>query len=228
MRNLKYGFLKFSVGSLGVGDFERDVDLLLAKLRSGLDKDMEEKLNTLRDRLVQLRKQNVVKINHTVMELVCAKHLILKGYDVDVERPLNGGLTCDLYGVKGYGTLILEVETGFVPPQHALDPMTYCKARIASKIARYSNYADKFVLGTPPHYIIQILPSFTKAPRYRSLKELEEIKRLCDLYYKNPPVNLDEIRNARLHSIYVIDVEALTTREMEPSSYWNNTLSSRY
>lgn len=211
-----------------MGDFERDLDLLLTKLTSGLDKAMEEKLKTLRDRLIQLREQNVVKINHTVMELVCAKHLILKGYDVDVERPINGGLTCDLYGVKGYGTLIIEVETGFVPPHHALDPMTYSKARIASKIARYSNYADKFVLGTPPHYIMQIPPSFTKAPRYRSLEELEEIKRLCDLYYKNPPVSLNEIRNARLHSIYIIDVETLTTREMDPSSYSGNTTFWRY
>jgi len=211
-----------------MGDFERDLDLLLTKLTSGLDKAMEEKLKTLRDRLIQLRERNVVKINHTVMELVCAKHLILKGYDVDVERPINGGLTCDLYGVKGYGTLIIEVETGFVPPHHALDPMTYSKARIASKIARYSNYADKFVLGTPPHYIMQIPPSFTKAPRYRSLEELEEIKRLCDLYYKSPPVSLNEIRNARLHSIYIIDVETLTTREMDPSSYSSNTTFWRY
>lgn len=211
-----------------MGDFERDLDLLLAKLRSGVDSDLEEKLNTLRHRLVQLRKQNVVKINHTVMELVCAKHLILKGYDVDVERPINGGLTCDLYGVKGYGKLILEVETGFVPPQHALDPMTYSKARIASKIARYSNYADKFVLGTPPHYIMQIPPSFTKAPRYRSLEELEEIRSLCDLYYKNPPVSLNEIKNARLHSIYIIDVETLTTHEMDPGSYSGNTTFWRY
>jgi len=211
-----------------MGEFERDLDLLFEKLRGGVDKATEEKLSTLKDRLIKLRTQNVVKINHTVMEVVCAKHLILKGYDVDVERLIDGGLTCDLCGVKGYGTLIVEVETGFVPPDHALDPMTYCKARIASKIARYSNYADKFGLGTPPHYIIQIPPPFTKAPRYRSLEELEEIKSLCDLYYKDPPVSLDEIRNARLHSIYIIDVETLTTHEMDPSSYSNNTAFWRY
>ncbi len=162
------------------------------------------------------------------MELVCAKHLISKGYDLDVERLADGGLTYDLCGVKGYGTLIVEVETGFVPPEHALDPMTYCKARIASKIARYSNYADKFGIGTPPHYIVQIPPSFTKAPRFRSSEELEEIKRLCDLYYKDPPVSLDEIKNARLHSIYIIDVDTLTTHEMDPTSYSDNTIFWKY
>lgn len=211
-----------------MGAFERDLDLLLTKLSNGVDKVAENKLSTLRDRLIQLRKQNVVKINHTVMELVCAKHLISKGYDLDVERLADGGLTYDLCGVKGYGTLIVEVETGFVPPEHALDPMTYCKARIASKIARYSNYADKFGIGTPPHYIVQFPSSFTKAPRFRSSEELEEIKRLCDLYYKDPPVSLDEIKNARLHSIYIIDVDTLTTHEMDPTSYSDNTIFWKY
>jgi len=209
-------------------EFERDLNSLLTKLRDGVDKPVEEKLKALKDRLVQLRERNLVKISHSVMELVCAKHLILKGYDVDVERPINGSLICDLCGAKGYGTLIVEVETGFVPPEHALDPMTYCKARIASKIARYSNHADKFGIGTPPHYIMQIPASFTKAPRHRSPKELEEIKSLCDVYYKEPPVSFDEIRNARLHSICIIDVEKLAAREIDPSSYLDETVFWRY
>lgn len=211
-----------------MGVFERDLDLLLARLKDGVNETMKEKLNALRDALIQLRQENVVKINHTVMELVCAKHLILKGYEVYAERLLNGSLTCDLYGVKGYGTLVIEVETGFVPPKHALDPMTYCKARIASKIARYSNYADKFGLGTPVHYVMQIPSAFAKAPRDRSKKELEEIKKLCDLYYTDPPVSYTEIRNARLHVIYVIDVDGLTIRETDPPTYMDKVLPWRY
>jgi len=156
------------------------------------------------------------------MELVCAKHLILKGYEVDVEHPLEGGLTCDLHGVKGYGTLIVEVETGFVPPDHALDPATYCKARIASKITRYGNHSDKFVLSVPPYYILQIPPALTKPSRDRKPEELKKIKSRCDLYYKNPPVSLDEIKNARLHAIYVIDVDGVTVREVDPSTYVEN------
>ena len=205
-----------------MGEFERDLDLLLARLRGGVNKAAEEKLNALKDRLIQLREENLVKINHTVMELVCAKHLILKGYDVDVERPLEGGLTCDLYGVKGYGTLIVEVETGFVPPEHALDPATYCKARIASKITRYSNHSDKFALAAPPYYILQIPLALTKPPRYRKMEELREIKSRCDLYYKNPPVSLVEIKNARLHTIYIIDMDKAAVGEIEPSAYVNN------
>jgi hypothetical protein len=202
--------------------FDRDLGILLARLNKNADKDTKEKLNKLKDRLINLNEENVVKINHSVMELVCAKHLILKGYEVDVERPLERGLICDLYGTKGFGSLIVEVETGFVPPNHALDPATYCKARIASKITRYGNHSEKFALGVPPYYILQIPPALTRPPRGRKSEELREIKSRCDLYYKNPPVSLDEIRNARLHAIYVIAVDDVTVRELDPSTYVEN------
>ena len=202
--------------------FDRDLGILLKRLNKSTDEETKKKLYRLKDRLIRLNEENVVKINHSVMELVCAKHLILKGYEVDVERPLEGGVICDLYGVKGFGSLIVEVETGFVPPEHALDPATYCKARIASKITRYGNHSEKFALGVPPYYILQIPPALTKPPRDRKSEELREIKSRCDLYYKNPPVSLDEIRNARLHTVYVIDVDGVTVREVDPSTYVEN------
>jgi hypothetical protein len=208
--------------------FDRDLGVLLTRLNKDADMETKEKLSMLKDRLIHLNEENIVKINHSVMELVCAKHLILKGYEVDVERPLEGGLTCDLYGVKGYGVLIVEVETGFVPPNHALDPATYCKARIASKITRYSNHSDKFALGVPPYYILQIPPALTKPPRGRKSEELREVKSRCDLYYKNPPVSLDEISNARLHTIYVTDVDGVTVREVDPSTYVENKVRFGY
>ncbi len=202
--------------------FNRDLSILLTRLNKNADKDTKEKLNKLKDRLINLNEENIVKINHSVMELVCAKHLIMKGYEVDVERLIERGLICDLYGTKGFGSLIVEVETGFVPPKHALDPATYCKARIASKITRYGNHSEKFALGVPPYYILQIPPALTKPPRGRKSEELREIKSRCDLYYKNPPVSLDEIRNARLHAIYVIAVDDVTVRELDPSTYVEN------
>jgi len=201
-----------------VEEFERDLNLLVERLNETSDEVTRKRLKALRDELIYLHSKRLVKINHSVMELVCAKHLILSGYEVEVERLLNG-LSCDLYAVKGLGRLIVEVETGFVPPDHALDPLIYCKARIASKIARYSNYADKFGLGTPPHYILPIPHTLIKPPRYRTLKELQEIKDLCDLYYSNPPVSLEEIRNARLHVIYVLDVDQATVWETDPTDY---------
>jgi len=198
--------------------FNRDLDILLTRLNNDTDGEEQKKLNFLKDKLIHLHEENVVKINHSVMELVCAKHLVLKGYDVDIERPVDG-LVCDLYGMKGLGSHIVEVETGFIPPRHALDPANYRKSRIASKIIRYGNHSDKFALGVPPYYMLQIPDILVKPPRDRTLKELKYLKKLCDLYYKNPPVSLDEIRNARIHMIYIIDVDEISTKEVDPATY---------
>lgn len=198
--------------------FNRDMEILLARLNSDTDEEAQKKLNVLRDKLIRLHEENVVKINHSVMELVCAKHLILRGYEVDIERPVDG-LVCDLYGVKGLGSHIVEVETGFIPPRHALNPANYRKSRIASKIIRYGNHSDKFALGVPPYYLLQIPDILVKPPRSRTPEDLKYLKTLCDLYYKNPPVSLDEIRNARIHTIYIIDVDEITIKEVDPATY---------
>jgi len=198
--------------------FDRDIEILATRLNRDADKETKKKLNVLMDKLIRLNDKNVVKINHSVMELVCAKHLILKGYEVDLERPIDG-LICDLYGVKGLGSHIVEVETGFIPPSHALDPANYRKSRIASKITRYGNHSDKFALGVPPYYMLQIPDILVKPPRDRTVEDLKYLKTLCDLYYRNPPVTLEEIRNARIHTIYIIDVDEVAIREVDPITY---------
>ncbi len=198
--------------------FDRDLEILVRRLNMDTNKEAQKKLNVLKANLIRLHEENVVKINHSVMELVCAKHLILKGYEVDIERPVDG-LICDLYGVKGLGSHIVEIETGFIPPSHALDPANYRKSRIASKIIRYGNHSDKFALGVPLYYLLQIPDILVKPPRDRTKEDLKYLKTLCDLYYKNPPVSLDEIRNARIHTIYIIDVNDIAIREVDPVTY---------
>jgi hypothetical protein len=199
--------------------FEEDLEFLLPKLSQDMQGKAKESLGKLRARLIELHKSNVVKINHSVMELVCAKHLIVKQYDVDIEHQLDATLICDLYATKGYGSLIVEIETGFIPPDHALDPSAYLSARIASKIIRYSNYAGKFALGVPPHYILPIPQVLTVPSRQRTIENLKDMKSLCDQYYLSPPVSLDEVKNAKLHVIYVIDVDNASIQEVEPETY---------
>ena len=201
-----------------VTKFEKDLSSLMKKLCLNIDKEVESKLMKLKNNLITLRSKNMVKINHSIMELVCAKYLLTDGYDVDVERFLDS-ISCDLYAQKGFGHMIVEVETGYVPPEHALDPLTYCRARIASKITRYSEYAEKFVLATPPHYIMQIPSALIKPPRSRLQEEIFEIKGLCDLYYKHPPVTIEEIKNARLQTNFIINVDTAKIIEVNPSDY---------
>ncbi|MBO3753454.1 MAG: hypothetical protein FGF51_00670 [Candidatus Brockarchaeota archaeon] len=199
--------------------FEEDVETLVDAIGRNVDQDIRRRLENLKNRLIELSRKGLVKINHSVMELVCAKHLMLKGYDVDVEHDLGNGLVCDVYAVRGHGTLAVEVETGYVPPENALDPELYCRARVASKITRYSVLVDKFGLGIPPYYVLQIPSSLVKPPRFRRSDEIIEVKSLCDLYYKNPPVGLEEIKNSRLHTVYVIDVAGDLVSEVDPEFY---------
>jgi len=204
--------------------FEQDLTALTSRLTLGVEKEVENKLNMLKDWLVKLHEENVVKINHSVMELVCAKQLILKGYEVQLEYPLNEVLTCDLYSVKGYGNFIVEIETGFIPPEYALCPLTYTSARLASKIIRYSSFAGKFALGMPPHYILPFPRALAKPPRKRTHEEIDAIKKLCDKYYQNPPVTEDEIQHARIQEIYIINVDQAKVHEIDPEAYMKRAL----
>jgi len=205
--------------------FGIDLDSLLLRLVPDRSDPAFAKLDAIRAKLVEMHKQNIVKINHSAMEVICAKHLISKGYEVDVEHPVDGTLVCDLFGVKGEGRAVVEIETGFVPPEHALDPTSYYSARVASKIARYSVFADKFSLGSPLYQVLPIPDLFLKPPRLRDRSEIEEAKTLCDHYYKNPPIALEEIAVARVHSVFLIDVDSRHVREFDPETYKESVLA---
>jgi hypothetical protein len=191
-------------------------------MSAGEPEEILERMNFVKNRLIDLYRRNLVKINHSAMELVCAKHLIRYGYTVDVEKQLTDILICDVYAEKGDGAAIVEIETGFIPPEHALDPLSYYAARIASKIARYSKYANQFVLATPPVSILPIPSLFRRPPRDRRPSEIKKVKVLCDKYYKNPPVTEDEILNARLHITYIINIDAGKVVEMDIDSYFEH------
>lgn len=199
--------------------FDEDLATLFHRISLKASPENLGKLDVVKSKLVELHHQNLVKINHSAMELVCAYYLILKGYDVTVEQQLDGSLVCDVFGVKGDGRAIVEVETGFIPPEHALDPSAFFTARITSKIARYSSHSNKFMLGVPPHCVLPVRSFFQKPPGRRDTAELKEAKELCDRYYRNPPISLDRIREARLHSVQVIDVDSGSVNEVDPETY---------
>ena len=202
--------------------FSGDVSALTEKMSLGESRDVIQRLNFVKFRLIDLYKRNIVKINHSTMELVCAKHLIRYGYSVDVERKLTDILVCDVFAKKGDGEAIVEIETGFIPPEHALDPISYYAARIASKIARYSRFGNQFVLATPPVCILPVPKIFRRPARFRSETELQQVKRLCDKYYLNPTVSLSEILNGRLHMIYIINIDEGKVIEMDIDSYFES------
>ena len=206
---------------MDVERFTADVTALSGKMTTGESSDIIKRMDFVRFRLIELYKRNIVKINHSAMELVCARHLIRYGYAVDVERQLNDILICDLYATKGEGAAIVEIETGFIPPEHALDPLSYYSARVASKIARYSKFANQFVLATPPVSVLPIPRIFRRPPRDRAREDIIMVKELCDKFYRNPPVSYGEILNSHLHMVYIINVDQGKVTEMDVDSYFD-------
>lgn len=199
--------------------FRDDVYEVTDSLRKSISEDDLPRLTYVRQRLIEMYQKNLVKINHSVLELICAANLILRGYSVEVEKEVTDILVCDLFAKKGGGTTIIEIETGFTPPEHALDTMDYFAARIMSKTARYSQHCSKFSLATPVIGLIPIPKIFLLPPNARKKDGVQKIKDLCDRFYKNPPISYDEIVNARLHSIYLINIDKHFAKELDPQGY---------
>ena len=203
--------------------FTDDVYTVAEKLTTGQAPEIKSKINFVRERLIELYKKNLVKINHSVLEIICASNLISHGYTVDIEKQLSNILVCDVFATKGDGTFIMEIETGFTPPDHALDTIDYYVARISSKIARYSKHCSKFALATPVVGILPIPKLFLNPPSDRKMEEVQRIKNLVDRFYKNPPIEIDDILNARLHSIYLINIDKGFAKQLDPYTYLDLT-----
>ncbi|MDA4119468.1 MAG: hypothetical protein OK436_02665 [Thaumarchaeota archaeon] len=204
---------------MDVRRFREDLYNLATRACVGDDQEVRLKVFAVADILVNLYRKNLVKINHSALELVCARSLIKEGYGVKVEHRLDKALVCDVMGERGDGAVIVEIETGFIPPEAALEPSAYARTRIASKIARYSPFAGKFALGATPSYVLDIPEFFVKPPRARSMDEAAKIKELTDVRYTKPPISIMELMQARLHLVLLIDVDSANTNELDPETY---------
>ena len=205
--------------------FRNDIFEMIDKLSKNLKENDVSKLNYVGQQLIGMYRKNLVKINHSVLELICASTLISRGYAVEVEKDVSEILVCDIYAKKGGGDTIIEIETGFTPPEHAMDTIDYFSARIMSKIARYSQHCSKFSLATPVVGILPISKIFLLPPNARKKEDVQKIKDLCDRYYKNPPITYDDILNAHLHSIYLINIDKGFAKELDPQGYVDLTNS---
>ena len=208
---------------MDVEKFQDDVYSITELLSEHLSPELTPKLNFVRQKLIEYYKKNLVKINHSILELICAADLISHGFSVDVEKTVSDILVCDLFGKKGDKTSIVEIETGFTPPEHALDTVDYYTARIVSKIARYSKHCDKFSLATPVVNILPISDIFLLSSNARKFDDVKKLKKLCDRFYKNPQIKLEDIQNAHIHSVYLINTDKGFAKEMDPELYLEMT-----
>ncbi|RLE90247.1 MAG: hypothetical protein DRJ49_00260 [Thermoprotei archaeon] len=203
---------------------KEELEVLETEIRKRVEPECHRKISKIRERILNLWRSGVIKSNHSIIEFVLGCYLISKGYDVEVEVGLSDGLVCDIYASNSGRVLVVEVETGFVPPEHALDPVNYRFARELSKIARYSKYADEFGIAVPPYHILQIPSIILKPAPKRTIEECKRLKTLLDLYYKNPPISIEDLKKARLDVIYVVTVDESSVIEFRPVDYIKMTM----
>jgi len=198
---------------------KRDIEVLVERLAERYGDGITPCLVGIGDKLLKLASEGLVKSNHSVMELVVAAFLASKGYEVDVEKELGKGLVCDVYGERDKESIIVEIETGFVPPSNALDPVRYRVAREISKVARYSRHADRFVMATPPYHVVYIPEFLVRKSDKRNESELISAKKLLDEYYRRPPISLEELRRAKVDYVYIVYVDELRVLEYSAKEY---------
>ncbi len=199
--------------------FEEDIRVIKEALQERYGSNNRRRIAEIAEKLIMLHRDNRIKVNHSVMEYVLAAYLIDRGYEVDLEHPLEDDLVADVIAWKRGRSMIIEVETGFTSPENALDPQAYLTSRIISKIARYSLHADEFSLATPIHNILQIPKILLKPVKKRKRSETQLLKRLCDQYYKTPEIAAEKLSKMRLHAIYLINVDLLEVTKLTPRKY---------
>ncbi len=196
-------------------------DIVVAASRTGAFNSIEHLIY----KLTRLYINGKVKTNHSVLEIVVAGYLAKKGYEyIDVEHVIDNKTICDIYAVKQGQKLIVEVETGYIPPSKALDPLGYLTARIIAKLARYKVYADQISVAVPPSFLAPIPPPLLKPPEERSVTELLELKKHVEEYY-GERIDLDSLAQLTLDTIMVVDVGKGFIHEVDPPTYYSQVSS---
>ncbi len=93
---------------------------------------------------------------HALLQYIVAVHLYRLGYDVQVEYGLPGGLRADVYAEAPWEELVVEVETGRVPPRLMVQYDSYMRARLAYKVLLYSVHAPTAL--AVPSYLEGFVP----------------------------------------------------------------------
>ncbi|MCS7125915.1 MAG: hypothetical protein NZ929_03285 [Aigarchaeota archaeon] len=204
--------------------FTEDILKIVEKAVSIYGVDIRNKLSRLSSKLIELHRMNRVKINHSIMEIVMGAYFIDRGYEVDVEADVGDKLIADVVAYDDKEKILVEIETGFTSPENALDPQSYLMARIVSKLARYSKHSDIFSFATPLHNVLQIPRVYLKPSKERRREEMMILKDLCDRYYSQPPITIEDIARPKIDSIYLINVDTLRVKKQSLKQYMKTTI----
>ncbi|MCE4616064.1 MAG: hypothetical protein F7C09_03250 [Aeropyrum sp.] len=101
--------------------------------------------------MARSRNGNGLRISrlHAAVQSIVAGWLEAQGFDASVEEFIGEDLVADVYAESPWGSIIVEVETGFIDPKAVATPERYLLAKILVKASRYSRYADAFAVAFP-------------------------------------------------------------------------------
>lgn len=116
---------------------------------------------------------------HALLQFIIALDLYRRGFDVSVEEPVDGGLKADVYAESPEGRVIVEVETGYVPPDRIYSLEDFLRFKIAFKAIAYSAHADLFIVATPSHITLPIPHELLKPIEDRDPLDVAKIKSLA-------------------------------------------------
>jgi hypothetical protein len=119
---------------------------------------------------------------HAMLQFLVALDLHRRGFDVSVEEPVDGGFKADVYAEGPTGRVIVEIETGYVPPDRMYELEGFLEAKVAFKAVAYSFYTDLFVVATPSHMSLSIPEELLKPIESRSVEDVIAIRELALRY----------------------------------------------
>ena len=89
---------------------------------------------------------------HATVQRIVASWLRGMGFNAMLEHCVDGVHYADVYAVDGNTSIIVEVETGYVPPMFIGSAEEYMLARAIVKTVKYACLADEFYIATPSYF----------------------------------------------------------------------------
>lgn len=150
---------------------------------------------------------------HALLQFIVALDLYRRGFDVSVEEHIDGGFKADVFAESPQGSIVVEVETGYVPVDKIRFLEEFLEAKVAFKAVAYSVYADLFIIATPSHVRLLVTPELVKPVGERDILDVMVIRELALKYdrakaskivWRAPMSRVDglayvNILNARVH-----------------------------
>ena len=195
----------------------RDFEIIYEKVSScyGNSSSLEE----IYRKLLGLSKIGVLNINHSVLQLILSGYLLSKGFRVYVEVEVQGGVM-DIYAIKGKD-IGIEVETGYVPPNNAIDPEEFLMGRLSLKTVKYSNIVSEFYIAVPSFYIPPIPRELLLDPNERSEEEVRNIMRLIRKYSKTPDITINDVKTSKINGIITINTKDMKINIIDNKNFYS-------